>query len=721
MSRPGARKEVYGCTSPTLRDSTTDLVALPALFGGPPNYVPLDVVAEYNKRESPLDKGSAMGKYIAYQHYSRIVGTRKETYAEVVARVTNGTMEYYEEHMHRTGKLVPDSMIPFIKGDEIVRVPVKDTAINLMDGIFNFKFCSPGRGYFGGGTLVTRPISPLNGSAGGRALGAALNNCAFVSTVRDDMPAHKALIRACVFLMDMSMLGVGTGFNTKAAAKELVVYKKNSPPVMYVIPDSRQGWVKSVKYLLEQYLDPVKSECYTFDYSLIRAKGEPLRTFGGISSGPQTLMDLHKMLADLFSQTDRVTETTVVDIMNLIGVCVVSGNIRRTAEIAFGDADSEEFMDLKDYEKNPRRAAFGWTSNNSVFAKKGSDYKKIAQRIMINGEPGVAWLKNMQDYGRMCDPPNFEDHRVAGGNPCLEQSLESYEVCCLVETFPARHETLEDFLWTLQLAFFYAKMVTLVPIHWRETQEIVSRNHRIGCSMSGIAQFVAKRGLDTLREWCCAGYEMLDRFDTLISDHLGISRSIKRTSIKPSGTVSLMAGATPGMHFPIARTYIRRVRVDNSSPYLSALVAAGYHAEPDVYNTKATTVVSFPMSLEDGDEDGARIPVQSEVSIEDQMQLAAFLQRWWSDNQVSCTVSFDPETEGDKIAGLLEEYEDRLKGISFLPQPKNRIVYQQAPYEAISLERYREMIAKVRPVDFDAVPLSNPVAEKYCDSDTCTR
>ena len=105
--------------------------------------------------------------------------------------------------------------------------------------------------------------------------------------------------------------------------------------------------------------------------------------------------------------------------MNLIGKCVVSGNVRRTAEIVFGDPHSEEYLDLKNYKVNPHRVEYGWTSNNSVFAEHGMNYEAIAERIRLNGEPGLAWLDNMQRYGRMCEPPNNKDRRAKGGNPCL--------------------------------------------------------------------------------------------------------------------------------------------------------------------------------------------------------------------------------------------------------------------------------------------------------------
>ena len=118
----------------------------------------------------------------------------------------------------------------------------------------------------------------------------------------------------------------------------------------------------------------------------------------------------------------------IVDIMNFIGKCVVAGNIRRSAEIALGEHNDKEFIELKNYSKNPERVDYGWVSNNSIFAKIGMNYQYAVDHIINNGEPGLAWIENMRDYGRMVDPPDFKDKNAAGGNPCLEQTLESYEM-----------------------------------------------------------------------------------------------------------------------------------------------------------------------------------------------------------------------------------------------------------------------------------------------------
>jgi len=140
-----------------------------------------------------------------------------------------------------------------------------------------------------------------------------------------------------------------------------------------------------------------------------------------------------------------ISTRQIVDIMNIIGKCVVAGNIRRVAEIALGEADDSTFINLKNYKLNPDRMEYGWVSNNSIYAKLGMNYKEVSEQIYKNGEPGLCWLDNMREYSRMGDPKDYRDKLAAGGNPCLEQTLESYEMCCLVETFPHNHQSYEEF------------------------------------------------------------------------------------------------------------------------------------------------------------------------------------------------------------------------------------------------------------------------------------
>ena len=340
------------------------------------------------------------------------------------------------------------------------------------------------------------------------------------------------------------------------------------------------------------------------------------------------------------------------------------------------------------------------------------DYTESSARIKLNGEPGFAWLENMRAFGRMADAPNWKDHRASGGNPCLEQTLESYELCCLVETFPTNHDSIDDYLKTLKYAYLYAKTVTLGKTHWPETNRVMLRNRRIGCSMSGIAQFLASRGLTKLIDWMDAGYEHIQKLDDDYSNWFAIPKSIKTTSIKPSGTVSLLAGATPGIHFPESRYYIRRMRIGITSNLLAPLKKAGYKIEPAFGAEKDTVVVEIPVDV------GANVRTVSEVSMWEQLALASAAQRYWADNQVSCTVTFDPETEGDQLNHALDIYQYQLKGISFLPRLDHG-AYPQMPYESIDVETYHSLNNALGKLNFGRIRGEEIVVERFCDNDVC--
>ena len=641
----------------------------------------------YKRKRAPFGF-NGLGELVYMRTYSRLKDDGKnEMWWETVRRVVEGTYNMQKKHIER-----------YDLGWNAWQA--QRSAQEMYDRIFNMKFLPPGRGLWAMGTPITEE----------RNLYAALNNCAFVSTdnLKDD------LAKPFCFLMDASMVGVGVGFDTKGAEQFVVRGPKEDREIeIYEIPDTREGWVESVRRLLDSYflgITPVD-----FDYTQIREAGAPIKGFGGVSSGYKPLEEVHNSVREVLDKNigEPISVTTIVDIMNLIGKCVVAGNVRRTAEIVFGDPQSEEYINLKNYEKNPHREQYGWTSNNSIFAELGMDYTDVAERITDNGEPGFAWLDNMRDYSRMRNGRDKKDHRVAGGNPCLEQSLESYELCCLVETFPSNHKDVDDYLKTLKYAYLYAKTVTLGKTHWPETNRVMLRNRRIGCSVSGIAQFISiPGGINKLRCWLKRGYNEIQKFDKQYSDWLAVPRSIKTTSVKPSGTVSLLAGATPGLHYPESKFYIRRIRLSKYSPLIPPLEKAGYKIEPAFGSEDSTSVVEVPVDVGDG------VRTVNQVSMWEQLSLAAFMQKYWADNQVSCTVTFDPKTEGSQIPYALNYFQYQLKGISFLPKMELG-AYKQMPYEEITEKEYNKMVKKLSFLSFRQVKGNEAEVDKFCNNDTC--
>jgi len=248
--------------------------------------------------------------------------------------------------------------------------------------------------------------------------------------------------------------------------------------------------------------------------------------------------------------------------------------------------------------------------------------------------------------------------------------------------------------------------------HWPETNRVMLRNRRIGCSMSGIAQFVADKGLGQLQAWMDKGYAHIQKLDENYSDWMAIPRSIKTTSIKPSGTVSLLAGATPGIHFPESRYYIRRMRLGVGSNLVPALEKAGYKLEPAFGSEETTLVVEIPVDVGEG------VRTLDSVSMWEQLGMASLAQRYWADNQVSCTVTFNPDSEGSQIAAALDQFQYQLKGISFLPR-LDLGAYPQMPYESIDEATYHDMKSKLGKLSFGRIKGEEIVVERFCDNDVC--
>lgn len=659
-----------------------------------------DFVEAYRTKQVPWGykdvAGNSVGEITFLRTYSRLKadGT-KETWVDVCERVINGMYSLQKDHC-KTNRL------PW--NDAKAQASAKEA----FDRLFNLKWTPPGRGLWVMGTPL---VNEQKNSA-------ALQNCAFVST--NEMSKNNPA-KPFAFLMEASMLGVGVGFDDKGADKGFDIYEPKGEH-LFVIPDTREGWVDSTSALLNAYLKPDQPNL-VFDYSQIRPFGTPIATFGGTAAGPEPLVKLHDQIRKLFNGRagNKLTRVDIADIGNMIGVCVVSGNVRRSAELLLGRIDDEDFLNLKNADRFPERNSYdpenpgwAWMSNNSVETSVGTDLSPIVDGIALNGEPGVIWMDVTRKYGRLADQPNNKDWRAAGYNPCAEQSLESFECCTLVETYLNRHDSIEDYKRTLKFAYLYAKTVTLLPTHWEETNAIMQRNRRIGTSMSGVANFADIYGLPVLRDWMDTGYSTIINYDKAYSEWLGIRESIKTTTVKPSGTVSILAGESPGVHWtPGGEFFLRAIRFGNDDPMLSLFKMANYRVEPASENPTKTSVVFFPIkSLAKRSE--------KDVSIFEKVALAATAQRYWSDNSVSVTISFDAEKEIKDVGTVLHMYDGQLKTISFLPMGNH--VYPQMPYTQISQDEYEKYAMELFPIDFKGIYEGlaiDAIGEAYCTTDAC--
>lgn len=663
-------------------------------------HLTAEFIEEYKAKKPrfgyPDAAGTALGELVFLSKYSRKKPDgSKEQWWETCKRVIEGMYSIQKDW-------AKDHVLPW--NDYKAQVSAQE-AYELL---FEMKWTPPGRGLSAMGTYVVN----------GRKDSTPLQNCAAISTY--EMTKNDPSGPFC-FLMNVSMLGVGVGYDTRGTEKEFVLQQPSNTVETFVVPDSREGWVESLKLCLESFLIPNK-KTIVFDYSLIRPEGAPIVTFGGVAPGPGPLRRLHNKLTEILGgrQGQKLTTVDIADIANLVGVCVVSGNVRRSALLSYGNIDDKEFLNLKNPDVFPARNSYGadspgwgWMSNNSVRTKVGQNLESIIEGVARNGEPGVIWEDVTKAYGRLIDPPNNKDHRFACFNPCAEQPLESGEMCTLSDIHLSRINNEAELKRALKYAYLYAKTVTLLPTGIPKTNAIMQRNRRIGISVSGLADFQDIHGQNKLRVWLDNGYKTVKDYDGIYSEWLCVRESIKLTTVKPTGTTGLVVGESPGAHWSVGGNFFNRaMRLDRNDPLVALVRDAGYTVEVAKESPETTVVVYFPI-------ESASRRSEKQVTIFEKIAIAVEAQRWWSDNGVSVTVSFNADTEAEYVGTVLSMYDGQLKAVSFLPMGNH--VYPQQPYTSITEDEFKSASRNLKSVDLAPI-YANGVdgeGERGCTTDVC--
>lgn len=518
----------------------------------------------------------------------------------------------------------------------------------------------------------------------------SLQNCA--ATVVD----HP--IRPFTWAMDALMLGSGVGYNIqkeyvyqipKVSKKKVKIERLDDYGADFIVPDTREGWVKLLGKVLKSYF--YSGVGFTYSTQCIRGKGTPIKGFGGLASGPEDLVEGINNICKVLDarRGKKVRPIDCLDIMNIIGSIVVAGNVRRSAQIAIGDMDDLQYLNAKRWDLGniPNWRAM---SNNSVVCNDFSALpEQFWQGYLGNGEPyGLINLKMSRTVGRAGDT-NYPDPEVTAYNPCAEQSLNSYETCCLAEIFLPNIESKEELLDVAKYLYRINKHSLALKCHHPETEEIVNSNMRMGIGITGYCM-----ATDEQKSWLEDTYVKLREFDKEYSKEHGFPESIKITTIKPSGTLSLLAGTTPGGHPGYSIYHIRRIRMASNIPLVEVCRKNGYKVEYrknfDGSEDRSTVVVEFPCKFPE------HTKVAKDVSAIEQLEIIKKLQKEWSDNSVSVTIYYKKEELDEIKKWLSKNYNDGIKTVSFLLH--NDHGFQQAPLEEITKEEYEEMIKNVKPI-----------------------
>lgn len=515
----------------------------------------------------------------------------------------------------------------------------------------------------------------------------SLQNCAFTTV---DTP------RAFSWAMDALMLGSGVGFNIQREfvyklpkIKKAKIVRLDTHDADLIVSDKREGWIKLLDDTINAHFTTGKG--FTYSTVLVRSKGSLIKGFGGEASGPEELCSGVAEINRIFNARagKQLRPIDCLDIMNVIGSIVVAGNIRRSAQIALGDSDDLQYLASKRWDLGniPNYRAM---SNNSVVC---NDITKLPEQFWEgykgNGEPfGLINLNLSRKIGRLGET-QYPDENVQGVNPCAEQTLAPFETCCLAEIYLPNITTKEELLKVCKYLYRINKHSLALPCHLEETESIVHKNMRMGIGITGYLQ-----AREDQRQWLSDTYLALREFDKVYSAQHGFPASIKLTTVKPSGTLSLLAGVTSGVHPAYSQYYLRRIRMSSASPLASLCRKHGYFSEYqrhfDGTDDRNTVVVAFPCKVPDG------TILAADLTAVDQLNFVKRMQTEWSDNAVSCTVYYRKE-EIPKIKEWLNaNYNDGVKSVSFLLHSEHG--FKQAPLEEITKEVFQEYSAAVTPI-----------------------
>ena len=279
---------------------------------------------------------------------------------------------------------------------------------------------------------------------------------------------------------------------------------------------------------------------------------------------------------------------------------------------------------------------------------------------------------------------------VEGFNPCAEQSLANYETCCLSEIFLCNIDSYEELKDIATILYRICKHSLLLKCHQEETEKIVHKNMRMGIGITGYLQSSKEQ-----KSWLSDLYEYLREYDISYSKKIGVDTSVKLTTIKPSGTLSLLSGVCSGAHPGIYQYFIRRIRIASSNTQLINLAKKNnffieYQRNFDGTDDKNTQIIEFPCRYPDG------TVLAKDMTAIDQLNVVRELQTNWSDNAVSVTIYYRLEELDNIKEWLCNNYTLNVKSCSFLLH--NEHGFKQAPFEEITKEQYEELIKKVIPI-----------------------
>lgn len=675
-------------------------------------YLSKEFLSNYKHKPSPFL--NQLGEFVYYRTYSRYIEelNRREYWWETCARAVD----------YNVGLISHDN-----------RHEAVSEAEAMYDNMFNLKQFLSGRTMFTGGSKVSKEYGMSN------------YNCSF--TVIDDFKAYKDMF----YLL---MIGAGVGYRvSKEDVKKLpkirtdinvyhqpyekiasfkrqeytsIVFSKNVCEIM--ISDSKEAWTDALYRFLELHFDPQykKIDTIVLNYNNIRPKGERLRTFGGYSSGYQSmqtmLTKIDKVLKNGEKKTKQLSTLECSDISNIIGENVVSGGVRRTAEVCLFDMDDENIRYCKSdlYKQNESGE---WVANQDILYRQMSN-----NSIQYSSKPTREFWHNHIEAMRYSGEPGLQNMVAArlrrpdaqGGNPCMEIILRDKGVCNLTEVnvfgFVKDGVLDKDSLFKAQsISARAGYRMASIDFELHEWDKINKEDMLIGCSLTGWQDMINATKISKEDE-----AELLRNLKNIaikaseeLSNKLGTNPPKLHTTIKPSGTISQLPTVSNGVHWSHSPYYIRRVRISAQDPLAEVARELNWKWSPEVGQTvenMSTMVIEFYVKAPEG-------KTKYDVSAIEQLETYKMFMDNYANHNVSITVSVR-EHEWELVEQWCYDNWETMVAVSFLPLDDS--FYQLLPYESITEEEYIKLSSEQNKFNPDMLLKYETKEDSELDESECS-
>ncbi len=494
-------------------------------------------------------------------------------------------------------------------------------------------------------------------------------------------------------IMFLLLSGCGVGYSVQTHhIEKLPEIRKPLKSKRYLVGDSIEGWADAIRMLMKSYFGVISS-LPKFNFRDIRPKGAQLITVGGKAPGPEPLKIalIHvQAILDRKNDGEKLTSLECHDIICHLADAVLSGGIRRAALISLFNLDDEEMLTCKFgnwWETNPQR---GRSNNSAVLLRNKIDketflnlWKKI--ELSNSGEPGFL----------------FTNDKDAGTNPCAEINLKANQFCNLCEINASDIETQEEFDARSKAASFIGTLqASYTDFHylrdiWKKTTE---KEALLGIGMTGIASGnVLKLNMKEAAKVACDENEK-------IANIIGINKAARVTTVKPSGTTSLVLGTSSGIHAWHSDYYLRRIRLGKNEALYTYLSI--YHPElleDDFFKPIIQSIVSIPQQSPKGAitrKDESAIDLLERIKLINKKWIKSGYRKGANQHNVSATVTIKPD-EWDNVGEWVYENREFYTALSFLPYSDHS--YVQSPYEDITKEKFEEIVKSLHEIDLSKV------------------